>query len=157
MPSTRKAGLYKIFLIVLLLVSRECWLQCSVQTGPPPPFSIFNSSSTGNAWSVAIDDINGPYNPTVFMSTPSGFYVSPSSSWVSFSTTGEHNGNRFFFFKMSFDLPCFNTCGQSFNDNNTFCLPLELFTDNSVYEIYVNGIAQSGNGVGIIQYADPYN
>src|SRR5678809_1207588 len=116
---------YFTVLILLLAAGSECWSQCSVQTGPPPPFSIFNSSSTGNAWSVSTNDINGPYNPAVLMTTPSGFYVSPSSSWISFSATGEHTGNRFFFFKMNVELPCFNTCGQSFNDDNTFCLPLD--------------------------------
>src|SRR3954453_10397674 len=81
-----------------------------------------------------------------------------NSRWISFSATGEHSGNRYFFYKIEFNLPCSTLCGESYNDDNSFCLDLDLYADNSIYEIYVNGIPQSGNLGGIIPLKpDPFN
>ncbi len=67
----------------------------------------------------------------------------PDCYWISVSETGEHGGSHYFYFKFDFVLPCFNNCGISYNTANTFCLNLELYTDNSVSEVYVNGKPQS--------------
>lgn len=47
-------------------------------------------------------------------------------------------------------LPCTNPCGKSYSSNNTFCLSLDVFADNSIYEIYVNGVPQSSRLGNII-------
>jgi gliding motility-associated-like protein len=156
-----------LFITFLLSIAcLNCYCQCSVQVGLPPADSYFNSASDGSAstvqggqpdrhWKVAKDSINGDYQPAVALSVfPSVFYSSErrDCSWISFSPTGEHSGNRFFFFKIDFDLPCFSSCGKSYDKANTFCVNLDLYADNSIYEIYVNGIAQSaklGNGIPV--------
>jgi hypothetical protein len=58
---------------------------------------------------------------------------------------------------MSFNLPCNSSCGNSYDAINSFCLSVDLLADNSIYEIYVNGIPQSGNLGNIIPVADPFN
>ncbi len=78
-------------------------------------------------------------------------------AWISFSKNGEHIGNRYFFYKHDFELPCYNQCGKSYNDDNSFCLNLDLYADNSIFEIYVNGVPQSPNLGGAIPLANPFN
>ncbi|HMD00758.1 MAG TPA: hypothetical protein VKH37_11425, partial [Ferruginibacter sp.] len=80
-----------------------------------------------------------------------------SVHWISFSPTGEHNLDRSFFFRLNVDLPCFNPCGKSYNNDNAFCLDLDLYADNSIFEIYINGKPQSANLGNIIPLANPYN
>jgi len=63
----------------------------------------------------------------------------------------------YFFYKRDFELPCFDQCGRSYNDANTFCLNLDLYADNSIFEIYVNGIPQSPNLGGVIPLSNPFN
>ncbi|HVZ56377.1 MAG TPA: gliding motility-associated C-terminal domain-containing protein [Chitinophagaceae bacterium] len=135
--------------------------QCSPGVGPAPRSSDFttgvtNQSGTDLRWKVAKDSINGIYLPAVsLVMLPLVYYNAPT--WISFSPTGEHASNRFFFFKTEFDLPCFDSCGRSFNDPGTFCLGLDLYADNSIFEIYVNGLPQSGNLGHIIPLANPFN
>lgn len=159
-----------IFLWLLCSISGSVLSQCSVQSGPPPANASFNTGSNGKGstispgatdlnWKVARDSITGIYQSAVAMTTiPSVYYKSPwqDCSWVSFSATGEHTADRFFFFKTSFDLPCFNPCGKSYDIANTFCVSLDLFADNSIYEIYVNGVAQSSNLGNIFPLPNPY-
>lgn len=141
----------------LLLFAFQGWTQCAVQTGQAPGNDYFNTGSDGKGrtvapggadlhWQVARDSINGVYQPALIMSAvPAVYYRSPWSdcAWISFSATGEHTADRFFFFRISFELPCFTPCGKNFNDDNSFCLSLDMFADNSIYEIYVNGVPQS--------------
>ena len=158
-----------IFPFLFLLFGARSFSQCSVQSGPSPANSAFNTGSNGSNgtitagnsdlhWKVARDSITGNYQPTVVMiSTPSVYYKSIWSdcAWISFSPLGEHTGDKFFFYKTNFDLPCFNPCGKSYNIDNTFCLKLDLFADNSIYEIYVNGSPQSanlGNSIPLTDY-----
>jgi gliding motility-associated-like protein len=135
--------------------------QCSPVTGAPPVAAYFNSGgpapgSPDPKWQIALDSINGQYVPAIQMGGLPQLYHN-SSRWISFSTSGEHTGNRYFFYKIEVDLPCFNLCGKSFNDPNAFCLNLDLYADNSVFEIYINGNPQSGNLGGIIPLANPFN
>ena len=158
-----------IFLFLFLFFGARSFSQCSVQSGPSPPNSAFNTGSNGSNgtitagnpdlnWRVARDSITGNYQPAVVMiSTPSVYYKSIWSdcAWISFSPLGEHTGDKFFFYKTNFDLPCFNPCGKSYNIDNTFCLKLDLFADNSIYEIYVNDSPQSaylGNSIPLADY-----
>lgn len=89
---------------------------------------------------------------------PSIYRNGSPGQWISFSASGEHSGNRHLFYKKDFELPCFNLCGKSYDDDNSFCLNLDLYADNSIYEIYVNGVAQSANLGNIIPLLpDPFN
>lgn len=161
----------KPLLAALLLITSHIYSQCDVAVGPPPPNSYFNTASDGSTgvlpagskdrnWTVAMDVITGTYAPAVVMSpVPSTYHKGDWSNgyWVSFSETGSHPGNTFFFFKIEFDLPCKTPCGKNYKDNNTFCLGLDLFADNSIYEIYINGKPQSGNLGNTIPVSNPYH
>jgi gliding motility-associated-like protein len=158
--------LYTLLIISTLLTGYHSFSQCTVQTGPLPAGRTFNTGrdAAGNAtvssspdvnWTVGQDSITALYNPAIVMKPLDQNYFSsnyPDCKWISFSDIGEHTSNRFFFFKRQLDLPCFDLCGKSVSAPNTFCLNLDLYTDNSVFEIFVNGIAQ-----GIVPFADPYN
>lgn len=127
--------------------------------GNPLPASTFNTGTNGNGgtitngapdalWQVSPNNINGPYSPTVAMSPiPGSYYNSPWADcrWISHQMDGRHTGNIIYYYKAEFELPCFNHCGQSYALNDVFCLSLDFFADNSVTEIYVNGIPQSAN------------
>lgn len=162
----------RAFLLLLLLgrTGDAVFSQCAVQTGPPPSNASFNTGTNGKGatvpagsadinWKVTRDSVNGTYQPAVVMTgIPSVYYRSPwqDCAWISFSATGEHTADRFFFFKTGFDLPCFSPCGKSYDTDNTFCISLDLFADNSIYEIYVNGVPQSSNLGNIIPVPNPY-
>src|SRR5690242_11825385 len=146
---------------MLIVPWDKSFSQCSPDTGTAPSVSYFNTASTLPAtndpkWQVAWDSITGEFKPAFVMTGLSSSYHNPVH-WISFSPSGEHSNNHFFFFKMNVDLPCFNPCGRSFNDDNTFCLALDLYSDNSIYEIYINGKAQSANLGNIIPLGNPYN
>jgi len=145
----------------LLFVGSESFGQCDPQTGAGPAADFFNTGEgapgTNDArWKVALDSITGEFKPAIVMSGLPPLYHN-SAHWISFSTSGEHTNNRFFFFKINVDLPCFNLCGKSFDDQNAFCLNLDLYADNSIYEIYINGVPQSGNLGNIIPLPNPFN
>jgi gliding motility-associated-like protein len=107
-------------------------------------------------WKISLDSINGEYKAAIKMdSLPSIYYN--RASWISFSKRGEHTGNRYFFYKLDFDLPCKNLCGKSFDEDSSYCLNLDLYADNSIYEIYINGKSQSPNLGGKIPLANPFN
>ena len=156
----------------IFLLSHRAIGQCSPQMGPPPSNLYFNSASNhfggklaaGAAdlnWTVSVDDINGTYNPATVMSAlPDEYYKSPwgDCDWISVNAAGNHAHNANFFYRSDFNLPCTNPCGKSYNNDNVFCLSLDIFSDNSIYEIYVNGVPQSGNLGNIIPVKpDPYH
>lgn len=157
--------------ILSIFLCNNTWSQCSVQNGPPPSNQIFNTASNGTGgrlpdgaadrnWQVATDSINAVYEPAVKMANlPLDYYVStwPDCSWISINQSGAHGGDHTYFYKMSFDLPCFTPCNKSYNDEGTFCLSLDLLADNSIYEIYVNGVPQSTSLGGIIPVPDPFH
>ena len=59
-----------------------------------------------------------------------------NASWISYSTTGLHDQNRYFFFRYSFVLdPSVKA--------SAFSVSLDFFADNSVQDIWVNGISQA--------------
>ena len=161
---------YIIVLLLFLFFGVQSFSQCYVQSGPPPLISFFNTGSqrvsgtipAGDSdfnWKVARDSINGNYQPAIVMvGIPSVYYKSIWSdcAWISFSPSGEHSVEQFFFYKINFDLPCFKSCGESFSIDNAFCLKLDLFADNSIYEIYVNGSPQSANLGNIIPVKEYY-
>ncbi len=139
-------------------------------SGSAPSGSEFNTGSNGSGgtlpggsqdlnWSVSANNINGPYSPAVVMTTIPGSYYSspwPDCAWISHNANGSHSGNVDYYYQTQFDLPCFNSCGQSYADPGVFCLNLDFFADNAVFEIYVNGVPQSA-GIPAIPPANPYS
>lgn len=137
--------------------------------GPPPPSTTFNTGNNGaggtlpggspdNNWTVSASGINGPYVPATVMTTlPGNYYNSPwpDCQWITHNADGSHNVDQSFFYRVDFDLACANECGQSYTDPNVFCLNLDFFADNSVYEIYVNGVPQSAQ-IGNMPVPNPY-
>ena len=138
-------------------------------TGPPPNGTYFNTGTNGSGgtlpggapdahWMVSNANINGPYaSATVMSSTPGSYYNSPwpDCKWISHNASGSHTGNQTYYYRINFDLPCANQCGDSYLNPNAFCLNLDFFTDNSVYEIYVNGVPQSTH-IGNMPVPNPY-
>lgn len=139
--------------------------------GNPPSSSFFNTANNGSggvrpggspdlSWKVS-STFAGPYTPAYVMRSIPGVYYSspwPNSDWISYSPSGFHStagGPVNYYFKISFLLPCFNPCGLSYLTRGTFCLTLDYFADNSVYEIWVNGVPQSPN-IGTIPVSNPY-
>jgi gliding motility-associated-like protein len=151
----------RLLLIITLFFSQSSYGQCSTQSGPPPAASTFSSGTEGlrdhdSQWMVCQDSANGNYLPALLMrSLPSGFYN--PANWISVSSTGEHAGDRYYFFRKDFELPCTNQCNKSYDEDYAYCLNLNLYADNSIYEIYVNGIPQSDALSSLIRYADPFN
>lgn len=162
--------LYNFLVIVCLLFHLSSASQCPLPNGLPPSTLTFNTGVSGSGgvgvggaqdpnWKVATNSINGTYDPAVVMTSYPPSYFSHSlltHTWISFSETGSHTGNRDFYFKRDFTLPCFNVCGKNYSDDNAFCLDLTIYVDNSVPEIYVNGVPQ-GTSVGLIPDPNPYN
>jgi gliding motility-associated-like protein len=148
-------------LTILLLAGIPCFAQCLLEKGPAPASATFTSGVIGDdgvdsRWKVAGDSINAEYLPAVSMIELSANYYN-ASSWISFSQQGEHSGNRFFFFKTDLELPCFNECDKSFGEAFAFCLNLNLYSDNSIFEIYVNGVPQSTSQFSWSSFNDPFN
>lgn len=135
--------------------------------GDPPAANFFNTGTDGNGgtlpggaqdlnWQVSMNGINGPYSPAIVMyPIPGNYYVSPwpDCAWISHSQSGLHYTDTDIYYKFSFTLDCFNSCHQSFSQPNVFCLGLDFFADNAVYEIIVNGVVQNIPGIPV---ANPY-
>lgn len=156
---------HSVVVAITMLLHYTATAQCSPQNGAPPKNSDFNtgkevSNSKDVKWKIGTDSITAVYNPATVMRNLASVYYQPLNgdcAWISFSETGEHTSNRFYFFKTDFNLPCFDLCNKSYDQANTFCLSLDLYSDNSVYEIYVNGIPQSAGIPGMPVLPDPYN
>lgn len=137
--------------------------------GAAPDGASFNTGNNGTGgtlpggsndlnWQVAETNINNPYFPAVVMSsTPAVYYNSPwpDAAWIAHNATGNHVGDMDYFYRVQFDLACQDICGGNYTDPDVFCLNLDFFTDNSVFEIFVNGVPQSSNIPGVPQ-PNPY-
>ncbi len=148
---------------------RELDLKVIPRVGTSPLPRWFNTGTNGSGgrlpggssdmnWEVSTGNINGPYVPAIVMSSKPGSYATsawPDCDWISHSAGGSHSGNIDYYYRIDFDLPCFDSCGSSFDAPNTFCLTLDFFADNSVFEIYANGVPQSPNMGGVIPVANP--
>lgn len=138
--------------------------------GQAPDETFFNTGTDGSGgvltggendlqWQVALDNIDGVYNPAVIMSSiPGNYYNSPwpDATWIAHNPNGSHSADQDFFYKIEFDLACQDICGGNFEDPNVLCLNLDFFADNSVLEIYVNGIPQSSQIADIPVAGNPY-
>jgi len=137
--------------------------------GNPPPGNYFNTGNNGAGgtlpggspdavWTVSSTGINGPYIPaTVMSSTPGSYYNSPwaDCDWIAHNADGSHAVDQSFFYQTQFELPCANFCGDSYTIPDIYCLNLDFFADNSVYEIYINGVPQSAT-IGNMPVPNPY-
>ncbi|MES2893216.1 MAG: gliding motility-associated C-terminal domain-containing protein [Bacteroidota bacterium] len=146
--------------VLLMLDINQAQAQCSPAIGAPPSKAFFHTggSNPGEAdskWMIATDSLNGNYKAAIVMTGLSSEYYNPQT-WLSFSPTGEHGGSIYLFYKLEFNLACANLCGKSYNDNDAFCLNLDLYADNSVFEIFVNGVPQSGN-LPNVPVPNPFN
>src|SRR5699024_9057836 len=104
------------------------------------------------------DALYGTYTPAIVMANPPGNYINspwPDCAWIAHQKSRRHSGNKSFFYKIEFELPCTDLCGESYDLDSTYCLNLDFFSDNSVYEIYVNGVPQSPH-IASIPVANPY-
>lgn len=121
-----------------------------------PTGTYFNTATnrTGGTLTGGSNDLNwkiatsftGPYTPAIVMgSIPGNYYNSPwpDCHWISHVADGTHNVNMIYYYKITFNLPCENSCGNRYSDSGTFCLFMDFFADNSVDEVYINGIPQS--------------
>ncbi len=134
-----------------------------------PTGTLFNTATNGVGgvlpggsndanWQIATGSIAGPYFPAIVMSSvPGSYYTSPwpDCDWISHSATGTHSVNTDYYYKIEFYLPCVNACGTPYSDSATFCLNMDFFTDNSVDEVYINGVPQTGMLAGV-PAASPY-
>ena len=147
---------------------RVLHLQVIPRFGAPPLPRWFNTGTndaggtlpvgdTDLRWQVSTDQ-SGPYLPAIVM-TPHALY-SPSSwpdcAWISHSVSGAHMGVAFYFYRIGFELPCMDSCHNSFDTDSSFCLALDILVDNSVYEVFVNGAPQSAS-LGGFPVSFPYN
>lgn len=118
---------------------------------------VLPSGSNDLNWQFSTGSILGPYTPAIVMAPFGAYYTSPwpDCDWISHNISGTHSVNTDYYYKIEFYLPCINTCGGSYADSATFCLNMDFYADNSVDEVYVNGIAQSPWIVGVPDI-DPY-
>lgn len=103
-------------------------------------------------WEVAVNNRFGTYQPATVMNGIPGVYYSspwPDAAWISNSSSGAHSADIDIFFRNRFQLPCTGQCAIPITVDSSFCLGLDYFSDNSVFEIYVNGIPQSGSIPGV--------
>ena len=159
-----------VFFMLLFSGTAIAQLDCinNPTYGDPPPASFFNTGTNGMGgtlpggsndlnWKMSTTGIAGPYSPAIVMSsTPPSYYLSPwpDCAWISHVADGSHAGNLDVYYKFSFTLACANACHQSFSNPGVFCLSLDFFADNSVYEIIINGVTQTIAGMPVF---DPYN
>ncbi|MCT7375141.1 DUF6923 family protein [Chelativorans salis] len=99
----------------------EVALTTTEVTGPPPGGLTY-------ADAVVVDD-----PPAVYTTSPFG-----NANWISHNTTAVHptSENYDIFYRYEFDL-------DPGVDPSTLDLQMTFFADNSVYEIWVNGVAQN--------------
>lgn len=140
------------------------WFCCfSLKAQFPNPLDFntaTNATNTGTIpvgsndlhWTAALTNSLGVYVPAVSCGNQApGNWINspfPNANWISFPHTctpgspAEHScipGHVDVYFKLSFNLPASN-CGLSVATPSSYCLSLDFYADNSVYEIFVNGV-----------------
>lgn len=119
-------------------------------TGTNDLGGVLSNGSNDYRWMVATT-LNGTYAPAVVIGNNPSYAPSiwPDCTWISHNSTATHVGDMDFFYKISFMLPCKDSCNVSFDSDSSFCFGLQFMADNAVEEIYVNGVPQSANINGI--------
>ncbi len=104
-------------------------------------------------WYVAYGDDDGPISafvPATVVGSCSGFWYTspfPNVDWISYNfnnpgegpCTHEVQGCTDLFFRREINLPATTDCGQPIAEG--FCLGLDFYADNAVYEIWVNDVS----------------
>jgi gliding motility-associated-like protein len=119
---------------------------------------VLLGGSTDTHWQLSTGSLAGPYTPAIVMgSIPGSYFASPwpDCNWISHAIDGAHFINTDYYYKIEFYLPCYTACGASYSTPGTFCLSMDFFSDNSVDEVYINGVPQSASLAGV-PATDPY-
>ena len=126
-------------------------------TGTNGTGGILPAGSADQNWQISTTLLSGYTPATVMIPVAGAYYASPwpDAQWISGNINGSHTGNVIFYYKITFSLPLLDPCGNSYSLPNSFCLNLDFFADNSVNEIYINGVPQSA-GIPGIPDPDPY-
>ena len=118
---------------------------------------IASGAGTDLHWEAGVGTTAGPASVgswiPAFVKKDTAWTTSPfnNANWISvFPDTG-HKGNVDVYFKNQFYL------NSSINPSQFF-LDMRFFADNSVYEIYINGVPQSGNYASLLPQnsSNPY-
>ncbi|MFK7800388.1 MAG: choice-of-anchor L domain-containing protein [Anaerolineae bacterium] len=123
----------------------------------------FSSGSTLGAgsldlnWEAGVGDSSGPSSASqwgpawvlgqkydIWTTSPNG-----SAEWVGFNSDGAHFGDKDYFYRYQFDLD------QEVSPSD-FLLKFDFFADNSIAEIYVNGVPQSQYSESVAGIASGY-
>lgn len=128
---------------------------------PVPASNYFHTGKNGNGgilpsgaldidWDVSRNGMAGPYNPAVVLGVPVTNPYSPSpwpdAQWISTNVNAVDDGQFFvgglivYYYRIQFNLPCSDACGNNIPAN--FCVNMSFMADNSVTNIFVNGVAQ---------------
>ncbi|HLP11337.1 MAG TPA: gliding motility-associated C-terminal domain-containing protein, partial [Flavobacteriales bacterium] len=138
-------------------------------SGSVPTGAFFNTATNGaggvlaggsfdSNWDFATGSAAGPYTPAIVMTIyPGSYYPSPwaDCDWIAHNATGTHSVNTDYYYRIQFYLPCTTPCGASYATPGVFCLNMDFFADNSVTEVLVNGVVQTGLA-GVPPPGDPY-
>jgi gliding motility-associated-like protein len=151
---------FYIFVFGLLAV-----FQLNAQFPNPLDFNTAtNATNTGTIpvgsndlhWTVSTTGIGGPYVPAVSCGNQApGNWVNspfPNANWITYPHTclpgnpSDHTcvGNIDEYYKLTFNLPA-AACGQSVATPSAYCLSLDYYADNWVWEIFVNGVSAITN------------
>lgn len=101
-------------------------------------------------WVASATGTAGPWVPAIVcgnQATCCWFNsTTTNANWITYphtcsSSPAEHSclGNVDEFYKLSFNLPAQTPCGQAIIETNAYCLVMDLFADNCIWEIFVNG------------------
>jgi len=147
-----------------------CWSQTHAQlpnllelnTAANGPNAMLAVGALDTNWYSAYGNASGPTSPfvpsvVVGNCAPGYWYNSPfpNANWIAYDfgagCNHEPQGCVDLFFRRNVILPATNNCGQAVDQY--FCLGMDFFADNSVFEIKVNGVQNYLYTLG----ADPYN
>jgi len=119
-------------------------------TGKNGNGGILGSGAQDLDWDVSINGMGGPYNPAIVLGAPATNPYAPSpwpdAQWISTNVNASDNGQFMvgglyrYYYRIQFYLPCSDACGNNISAN--FCINMSFMADNSVTNIFVNGVAQ---------------
>jgi gliding motility-associated-like protein len=146
----------KFFLLVFLII-----FKLKAQIPNPVNFNTASNATSSGTLPVGSNDLNwtacstgsiGPYVPANVCGNQAPCCWANAGSvnvnWIVYPHTcsaspAEHSclGSVDEFYKLSFNLPANTPCGQAISQPNAYCLALDFYSDNCVWEIFVNGIS----------------
>ncbi len=167
----------KKFILSLFLVGFFYSLKAQVPN--PLYFNTASNSTATGTLAVGANDLNwsacssgsvGPYVPAVSCgnAAPCCWMSSPvvNSNWISYphscvpSSPADHSclgTNQDEFYKLSFNLQAQTPCGTPITDSNAYCLAMDLYADNCVWEVFVNGVSNYLSTSSNPYYASGYS